>query len=308
MRPHPCLQDVQVVAREAGARRDRHRAVRRVALEPHAAGADVERSRAFLLPADVAHVRIRADRDLGHRVGVVRTGVETDVVLDDRDFAPRLGDDETTRMDGDLVLGGREDQLDGRRGRDVPADEHHRDVGERSGVDRRERILREPGVLPEVRLHEVAVALERRPERRHESTGRGRRGERRDELAVDEHEPRGRLGRQGRLQREPGGRDRGRGRLERHLIERRQIGEAPVLFADRRQRQSVGAFEGRGPQTIHPRVRLPVRRWAGRRAAARARGERRRCSLDYLARPALGIRPREPGVARACVASSATQS
>ena len=59
------LQDVQVVAREPRADRDRYRLVGGVALEAHHARGDVERGRALLLPTDMADVRIRADGDLG---------------------------------------------------------------------------------------------------------------------------------------------------------------------------------------------------------------------------------------------------
>ena len=184
-----------------------------------------------------------------------------------------------------LGLRADEQELDGSVGRRVAARMHHRTVGENGGIDRPERVVAVIGKLGEPTAQEAVVGGERaRQIADLDPRRRSRAGQPWRVPAVDEHESRGDLGNGERLDRLRRRERRRAGRPERELVERREIGEPPVLVARRGKRQRIGALERLAAQRVQPGERPGRRRrMPGQQAFQESR---RRARAHRVTRPA----------------------
>jgi hypothetical protein len=159
--PSPDLGHAQVVARQPRAEAHRMRQVTRVLRQRHRAAADVEGLAVFTLQLDVAHRRIRRDRNLGDGIGQTGFLAHSHVVLDDGDFAPGVRDDQAARISRSALAGGHEQQVNRRLQHGVfcRMDEHA--VLQEGGVQRRKQVIVVFYQLRQMRLDQRAVFFQR---------------------------------------------------------------------------------------------------------------------------------------------------
>lgn len=155
------------------------------------------------------------------------------MVLDQRQAAARLGDQQAARMTNDPCLRGDEQQVHWRRERGVARRPNHRRIAQEGGVEGRKDIACGWLVATQMLLDDCSLSCQGRGQvgHQHAACVGGRAGQLGHMNTVDEHQSRGRFCKlkAGHV----GSRHAARtaGRLQRQLAQRCQVGEAPGLIA-----------------------------------------------------------------------------
>ena len=148
----------------------------------------MERLGAVALHPNMMDLRVGGKHHLGHRVGEIGFVLERDEVLDHRDRAAGLRNDQATRVAGRVLARRNEQQMNRCRKRHVARHDDQRPVVQECGIERRERVALESGVAAEVRLHGRAVKVRARGKIFHRKSGMVERMLRRINT-VDEYQP-----------------------------------------------------------------------------------------------------------------------
>ena len=236
------LHDIDVVARQTGAKADVDAVITATVCDRHSGVTDMKTGVAFALHTHVIDVRIVGEHELPHRIGQIGFRREGYVILDHRGAAAGRRDNEAARITRHLFLRSDKQQMH-RPVCDRTARQHDQGtVVDESRIHRGKRVLLIGGNARKLGLDQRRLGRQRRRQRGDDHRAVLRRRQLRRVNAIDEHQTQRCIGKhEGRDIRSRQCR-RAAHRLVRQMGERREIGKAPVFIARGRYRQRADAL------------------------------------------------------------------